>query len=218
MAGIKEDDEIMTAPEVPGRPNAYPAVRANPELATAGPSTAVARKPSGRRTSGAELCNGRVQTHSGAPHSLWVSLGFTLVELLIAIAIIGALMAIAIPNYSRHIEQARVTKVISEMKILENEILVYAMDNDSYPESLADIGRANVLDPWGNPYQYLNIATASGVGKMRKDRFLVPINSDFDLYSMGPDGRSVSPLTSKLSYDDIIRGSNGSYFGVASGY
>ena len=151
-------------------------------------------------------------------HFLLLALGFTLVELLIAICIIGALAAIAIPNYFLYIEKAKTTKVISEMKILENEILLYAMDNDSYPVSLADIGRDGVLDPWDNPYRYLNISTAKGKGGMRKDRFLVPINSDFDLYSMGPDGRSVSPLTSKLSHDDIIRASNGTYFGVASGY
>ena len=73
-------------------------------------------------------------------------------------------------------------------------------------------------DPWGNPYQYTNIATVTGLGKLRKDRFLVPINSDFDLFSMGPDGRFASALTAKISQDDIIRGSDGRYFGVASGY
>ena len=146
-----------------------------------------------------------------------LALGFTLVELLIAICVIGALAAIAIPNYYLYIQKAKTTKGIAEMKILEREIFVFAMDNDSYPESLADIGMDGFLDPWGTPYQYLNISTAK-IGAMRKDRFLVPINADFDLYSMGPDGRSASPLTAKLSHDDIIRASNGTYFGVASGY
>ena len=155
---------------------------------------------------------------SAKTHFLMLALGFTLVELLIAICIIGALAAIAIPNYYRYIEKARMTKIISEMKVLEREILIYEVDNDEFPDSLADIGLAGVLDPWGNPYQYLNIPKTPGNGPKRKDRFLVPINSDFDLYSMGPDGRSVAPLTSKLSRDDIIRASNGAYFGVASAY
>jgi general secretion pathway protein G len=144
--------------------------------------------------------------------------GYTLVELMISIAIVGALAAIAIPNYISSVEKARTTKVISEMKMIEKEILLYAMKNEGFPDSLADVGMDRIFDLWGNPYQYLNIAGTKGQGNMRKDHFLVPINSDFDLYSMGPDGRSASPLTSKLSRDDIIRASNGKYFGIAAEY
>jgi general secretion pathway protein G len=54
--------------------------------------------------------------------------------------------------------------------------------------------------------------------KPRKDRFLVPINSDYDLYSMGPDGQSVAPLTAAPSQDDIVRASNGAYFGLAADF
>ena len=50
---------------------------------------------------------------------------------------------------------------------------------------------------------------------MLKDRFLVPINSDFDLYSMGKDGKSQMPLTAKDSRDDIIRANDGAYIGLA---
>jgi general secretion pathway protein G len=52
-------------------------------------------------------------------------------------------------------------------------------------------------------------------GQARKDRFLVPINTDYDLYSMGPDGRSVAPLTANASRDDIIRASDGTFIGRA---
>ena len=56
------------------------------------------------------------------------------------------------------------------------------------------------------------------IGHARKDRFLVPINSDFDLYSMGKDGQSVSPLTAQKSHDDIIRANDGGYYGLASNF
>ncbi|HNS56268.1 MAG TPA: hypothetical protein PKO34_04360, partial [Smithellaceae bacterium] len=55
-------------------------------------------------------------------------------------------------------------------------------------------------------------------GSARKDRFLVPVNSDFDLYSMGPDGVSTLALTAKNSRDDIIRANDGAYIGTAAGY
>jgi general secretion pathway protein G len=55
-------------------------------------------------------------------------------------------------------------------------------------------------------------------GKWRKDRFLVPLNSDYDLYSMGKDGCTVAPITAKASHDDILRANNGSYVGLASKY
>jgi general secretion pathway protein G len=49
----------------------------------------------------------------------------------------------------------------------------------------------------------------------RKDGFLVPINSDFDLYSMGPDRESKPTLSNPVSRDDIIRGADGAFYGLA---
>jgi general secretion pathway protein G len=46
----------------------------------------------------------------------------------------------------------------------------------------------------------------------------VPINTDFDLYSMGPDGRSAPPLTASDSRDDIVRANNGRFVGIAADY
>jgi general secretion pathway protein G len=74
------------------------------------------------------------------------------------------------------------------------------------------------IDPWGHPYQYLSFSGLKGKGEMRKDKNLVPINSDYDLYSMGPDGESQTPLTAKASRDDIIRANNGGYVGIAENY
>jgi len=144
--------------------------------------------------------------------------GFTLIELIVVIAIVGILAGIGVPAYRAYLEKARMTKTVSDMRVVEKEILAYKATKDRLPDSLNDINRENMKDPWGNPYQYLNIETATGKGKMRKNRFLVPINTDFDLYSMGKDGKSQSPLTSKASSDDIVRASNGKYMGIASEY
>lgn len=144
--------------------------------------------------------------------------GFTLIELMVVVGIVGALSGIAVPAYTGYIEKARTTKTVAEMYTLEKEILAFWAENDRFPDSLADINRGGLQDPWGNPYQYLSLATVKGVGPLRKDRFLVPLNSDFDLYSMGGDGKSQAPLTAQASHDDIIRANNGRYMGPASEY
>lgn len=152
---------------------------------------------------------------------LWVKKyfrGFTLLELLVVIAILGTLAGIAIPSYHSYIEKARITKAIAEISILQKEIAAYEIDKGALPNTLNDIGRGTLLDPWDKPYRYLNFAYVKGKGKMRKDRFLVPLNSDYDLYSMGKDGRSKPPLTAKASHDDIIRANDGRYIGLASEY
>ena len=62
-----------------------------------------------------------------------------------------------------------------------------------------------MTDPWGHAYQYTSHTDGSTRGSWRKDKNIVPINSDFDLYSMGKDGTSVPPLTAQASRDDIVR-------------
>jgi len=144
--------------------------------------------------------------------------GFTLLELIVVIAIIGILATIAVPVYSDWIEKAKVTKAVSEIRNLEKEIIAYQIEQGAFPEGLEDIGRADMPDPWGNPYEYYNVETGKGKGKSRKDRNLNPLNTDFELYSIGKDGKTASPLTSKNSYDDIIRANQGAYVGRASEY
>lgn len=102
--------------------------------------------------------------------------------------------------------------------MLDREIMYWEMDHGSLPESLEDIGRGGFLDPWGNPYKYLNYATVKGLGNQRKDHMQVPINDTYDLYSMGKDGESQSSLQAQASRDDIIRANNGKYIGLASEY
>jgi general secretion pathway protein G len=144
--------------------------------------------------------------------------GFTLVELLITVSIILTIAALAVPNLLSAMNQARIAKAVGDIHAIGTDIEGYELINRVYPNTLADIGYGNFNDPWGNPYQYFNFAGAQGKGKMRKDRFLVPINTFFDLYSMGPDGKTVAPLTAQASHDDIIWANDGDYVGLASDY
>ena len=144
--------------------------------------------------------------------------GFTLIELLLVVAIILTLAAIATINLMTALNRARIAKAVGDIHAIGVDIQAYDFSNDQYPNTLADIGYDNFNDPWGHPYQYLNFANVKGKGQMRKDRFLVPINTYFDLYSMGPDGKSVAPLTAAASQDDIIWANDGDFVGVASDY
>jgi general secretion pathway protein G len=145
-------------------------------------------------------------------------LGFTLVELLIAMAVILTICAIAIPNILSALNYARVAHAVGDVHSIGTDIEAYNLSNNSYPNTLDDVGYGNRLDPWGNPYQYLNFANTQGKGQMRKDRFLVPINSSFDLYSMGKDGKTAAPLTAKASQDDIIWANDGAFVGLAQDF
>jgi len=144
--------------------------------------------------------------------------GFTFTETMVVIATLGPLAGLAIPTYWNYIEEAKITRAIAEIAMLQKEIYAYNEKNERLPTNLADIGSASLPDPWGNPYEYLNFDTVKGYGKMRKDHHLVPINSDFDLYSMGRDGLSETPIQNPKSQDDIVRANNGTYIGLASEY
>jgi len=144
--------------------------------------------------------------------------GFTLVEILIVLGLIGTVAAISTTIYFRAVEKSRVTKAIGDIRSMSLMINAWEAEHDAYPNSLADVDMDTLRDPWGQPYQYLKIEGTNNHGQVRKDKNLVPLNSDYDLYSMGADGKSVSPLTAKDSHDDIVRANNGGFVGLASDY
>lgn len=140
--------------------------------------------------------------------------GFTLIEILLVVALVGVLAAIALPMYNGYRDRARTRIAAQDIAALSVQIQRYWDDNRAFPASLSAIGAARD-DPWGRPYVYYNV-DANGRGGARKDRALNPINSDFDLYSVGPDGATKRQVSNKDSLDDVIRGRDGQYVGVAS--
>lgn len=147
--------------------------------------------------------------------------GFTLLELILGLVIAGLLSAIAVPLYGAIVDRARTGQAIADLGWLDMEIERYVSNNFSYPDSLAQLPGTVPLDPWGRPYQYLRIRgnEQKGLrGRLRKDKNLVPINSDYDLYSRGEDGDTRPPLTVPVSHDDVIRAADGSFMGIAESF
>ncbi len=143
---------------------------------------------------------------------------FTLVELAITLVMLAVLLAIALPMFRGWKERIKIGQAQDDIIAISAVLDQRLLDTGALPATLADIGRGGMLDPWGNPYEYLNLMTVKGNGKARKDHNLVPLNTDYDLYSKGPDGASVGPLTAKASRDDILRANNGRFIGPASSF
>lgn len=145
----------------------------------------------------------------------------TLIELLLAVAILGTLMAVGVPIYSNTMYKAKVNQAISKVALMGQKIDDFVVDHGRLPNNLSEIGETNVKDPWGNPYEYLRIFGTDKTtieGKWRKDRFLIPLNTDYDLFSTGKDGVWKAPLTAQESWDDVVRANNGGYTGLAHKY
>lgn len=147
--------------------------------------------------------------------------GFTIVELLSVVSIIGLLAGLGIPKLHSLQEKARIARAIGDIRAIQIDLMAIEAQSSPLPATLADIGRGEMLDPWGAPYQYLNFSTADTKGNgdpagARKDKFLKPLNSTFDLYSMGADGETSASLSSGKGRDDIVRANDGGFIGLAS--
>ncbi len=127
--------------------------------------------------------------------------GFTLIEIMLVVIIIGALAAIIVPNFSGRSEQAKVAVAKADISNIATALKLYELDNGVFPSTaqglLALRERAastpapknwngpylekDTVDPWGNPYVY----AAPGTHR-----------SDYDLSSKGKDVNSAD--------DDIV--------------
>lgn len=162
--------------------------------------------------------------------------GLTLLELIIATAIVSVISTISFSAYSGYSETTKVSQSVAQIRVLSLLIEDYALDYGEYPRTLNDIRNENIIDPWGDPYVYLNLKVDNNnnnehssehdddddnddeqinIAAARKDGNLVPINSNYDLYSLGKDNKSKPPLRAKDSHDDVIFANDGSYIGLA---
>ncbi|HEY5975639.1 MAG TPA: prepilin-type N-terminal cleavage/methylation domain-containing protein [Geobacteraceae bacterium] len=134
--------------------------------------------------------------------------GFTLVELLIVVAIMGILVALSIPSYQNYVKGAKVARCRTELITIDKDINAFFIDKGVLPTSLNEIGRGILLDPWGNPYAYYKIGTP---GTPYLDTATNPLNADYDLYSLGADGLTDKELllSDIHSKDDVIRAYEG---------
>lgn len=117
--------------------------------------------------------------------------GFTLIEVMVVVVILGILAAIVVPRIMDRPDTARVTKAQSDIRAIEQALNLYKLDNHAYPstdEGLEALtqkpsGAPNwkeggyidrlPKDPWNKPYQYLNPGAHGTV----------------DIYSLGADGQ-----------------------------
>jgi general secretion pathway protein G len=136
------------------------------------------------------------------------------IEVLLVLMVIGVIAAIAMPELLQTMARAKLRRAMADMRIIDFEIHQYDVAAGSLPDSLADLSDRPRLDPWGRPYVYFPFVGPGWKGKARKDRFLVPINSTYDLYSVGPDGQSRPPLQNPRSYDDVVRANDGQFYGL----
>ena len=120
--------------------------------------------------------------------------GFTLIEIMVVVVIIGLLAAVILPNIFSNLSKAQITKAKSDIQAIEGGLTMYKLDNYKYPST--DLGLNALVqrpndptvrnwrdggylkrvsnDPWGNPYQYVFPGTRG---------------QEFDLYSFGADGQ-----------------------------
>lgn len=128
------------------------------------------------------------------------SRGFTLIEIMVVVVIIGLLAAFIVPRVMDRVDEARVTKVKADLQAIETALAMYRLDTARLPTSQQGLSAlvrkpddptlrnwrsggymARVsTDPWGNDYRYRQPGARS---------------SEFDLYSLGPDGLEGSPET-----------------------
>jgi len=142
--------------------------------------------------------------------------GFTLAEMLIATALLAVGADAAVGRISGRLEQTRIERAKQEIGQIESAIEGYRAHHHELPGSLADLGATVPLDPWGHPYEYVNFDASGPVGQRNYDG--LPINSEYDLYSLGPDGRSDADLWSETARDDIVRARDGSFVGSGADF
>jgi general secretion pathway protein G len=142
--------------------------------------------------------------------------GFTIAETLIATAILAVGADAVVGRLTEQLERARIEQAEQEIGKIESAIALYRAQHHELPGSLADLGSTVPLDPWGHSYAYLNFDASGTVGQRHYDG--LPISSEYDLYSLGSDGRTDANLRSETARDDIVLARDGSFVGLAADF
>ncbi len=119
--------------------------------------------------------------------------GFTLIEIMVVVVILGILMALVAPNVIRRVEQARVTAAKNDIRSYGTALNLYRMDNFRYPTTEQ---RVEALVKQQNNPNIKNWKPGGYVEKMRKDpwgndyNYISPgSHGDYDLFTLGADGQ-----------------------------
>jgi len=120
--------------------------------------------------------------------------GFTLIEIMVVVVILGILAAAVVPKIMSRPEQARIQKAKHDITALESALNIYKLDNYQYPSTDQGL-EALVSKPSGSP-QPRNYKKGGYIKKLNKDPwgkeylYLYPgTHSELDLYSLGPDNQ-----------------------------
>jgi general secretion pathway protein G len=143
--------------------------------------------------------------------------GFTLVELIVVVALLAILVAMALPTYSWIVDRTKEKSCMADLRTLQKDINAYIIEKNELPDDLDKIGRANLLDPWGRPFRYFKISRADQT-RYTGDTIAILLNNEYDLYSTGKDGLSTQSLADSDSQDDIISAGDGTFVGMGSAY
>ena len=140
-----------------------------------------------------------------------------MVEMLLVLITVGTVTSIATPRLSGMMGKARVAEAVGEIGAINADIVDYISQHESPPPSLDVVGWAGYRDPWNQPYIYRNFGDEVP-DDARVDQFGVPVNTAFDLYSLGEDGSSSPSIMTMPSQDDVLLGDDGGFIGSATRY
>lgn len=142
--------------------------------------------------------------------------GFTLGETLLVTALLAVGVDAVVARVSTQIEQTRVERAKEDITRIDAEIEAFRARHHELPSSLTELDVPVPPDPWGRAYEYANFDAHGTVGQRTFEG--LPINSEYDLYSHGADGRTDVNLRSESARDDVVRARDGAYVGPAADF
>lgn len=139
---------------------------------------------------------------------------------MLVVALVAIFTSLAVPGYQRYAERGRVSVAVRDIGEMSMTLERYRTRIGRLPDLLSDANLQGRVDPWGRSYVYFNFATFAGMGPdpTRRDGNLKPINTDYDLYSVGKDGKTHKQLNNNDSADDVVRGLDGSFMGLGKDF